>query len=141
MSSNTVSTYSVPTQNLKACSFLIDLAPLIWLHSQDPYRPSDIAQQLVHTTPMINWTAVQDLPAPVTLSNLDSLNEHGNTSVFLTSKEGIDADPQPAWLYGDTFDQNNNTGDAVSSVVITRDHGNGTLDAFYFYFYASVTQV
>ena len=90
---------------------------------------------------MVNWTAVQDLPASVTLSNLDSLNEHGNTSVFLTSKEGIDADPQPGWLYGDTFDQNNNTGDAISSVVITRDHRNGTLDAFYFYFYAWVIQI
>lgn len=85
---------------------------------------------------MVNWTRVQDIPSPLSLSNLDSLNEHGNDSVFLTSNEGIDADPQPAWLHGVTFDQNNSTGDAVSSVIITRDHANGMLDAFYFYFYA-----
>lgn len=114
----------------------MSIAPLVWLHSQDPYQPSDIGQQLVHTTPMVDWKPVEEVPSPLTLDNLDELNDHGNTSVFLTSKEGIDADPQPAWLLGVTPDSNGQTRDAVSSVIITRDVGDGTLDAFYFYFNA-----
>lgn len=111
-------------------------APLIWLHSQDPYRPSDIAQQLVHTTPLVDWKPVQGAPSPLTLNNLDSLNEHGNTSVFLTSKEGIDANPQPEWVYGVAPDEGERAREVVSSVIITREGVGGVVDAFYFYFYA-----
>ncbi|PYH94100.1 vacuolar protein sorting-associated protein 62 [Aspergillus ellipticus CBS 707.79] len=86
------------------------------------YQPSDFGQQLVHTTPMVNWTAIQGAPSPMTLDNLASLNNLGNTS--------------PAWLHGVKPDANGKTQGAVSSAIIVRDHGNGTLDAFYFYFYA-----
>ncbi|OJJ34138.1 hypothetical protein ASPWEDRAFT_52428 [Aspergillus wentii DTO 134E9] len=117
-------------------SFVLEYAPLVWLHSEESYQPSDIGQQLVHTTPMVNWTSTKDAPSPMTLDNLDKLNNLGNTSVYLTSKEGIDADPQPAWFHGTTPDEKGQTNNAVSCAIITRDHANGTLDAFYFYFYA-----
>ena len=98
--------------------------------------PSDIGQQLVHTSPMVNWTIIKAAPSPLTLNNLAELNTLGNTSVYLTSKEGIDADPQPSWLHGVTPNAHGNTEGAISSTIIIRDHGDGTLDAFYFYFYA-----
>jgi hypothetical protein len=72
----------------------------------------------------------------LTLDNLDSLNSLGNTSIYLTSLEGINASPQPAWFKGTTPDQQGKTNSAVSSTIIIRDHNNGTVDAFYFYFYA-----
>ncbi|OOF90832.1 hypothetical protein ASPCADRAFT_58511 [Aspergillus carbonarius ITEM 5010] len=116
--------------------YVMEYAPLVWLHSQETYMPSDIGQQLVHTSPMVNWTIIKAAPSPLTLNNLAELNTLGNTSVYLTSKEGIDADPQPSWLHGVTPNAHGNTEGAISSTIIIRDHGDGTLDAFYFYFYA-----
>lgn len=111
-------------------------APLVWLHSQDPYRPSDLQAQLDHTTPDLNWTVIPSAPAPLTLDNLDHLNSMGNTSVFLTSLEGIGAEPQPAWFRGITPDQEGRTGHGTGCAIVVVDHGGGTVDAFYFYFYA-----
>lgn len=115
---------------------LTSTAPLVWLHKEDPYMPSDIGQQLGHTTPQVNWKPIHGAPSPLTLNNLDSLNDLGNTSVFLTSIEGIDADPQPAWFRGVTPDENGQTKDAVTSTIIVREHGDNIVDAFYFYFNA-----
>ncbi|PYI14886.1 hypothetical protein BO99DRAFT_369416 [Aspergillus violaceofuscus CBS 115571] len=117
-------------------AYVIEYAPLVWLHSQDVYRPSDIGQQLIHTIPMVNWSSIPESPSPPTLDNLACLNNVGNTSVYLTSKEGIDADPQPSWFYGVDPDIYGVTEGAVSSTIIVHDHGDGTLDAFYFYFFA-----
>ncbi|OJI85831.1 hypothetical protein ASPTUDRAFT_55436 [Aspergillus tubingensis CBS 134.48] len=116
--------------------YVMDYAPLVWLYSKETYMPSDIGQQLVHTTPMVNYTAIKGAPSPLTLNNLAGLNKLGNTSVYLTSIEGIDATPEPAWFRGVRPDTNGKTNGAVSSTIITRNHGNGTVDAFYFYFYA-----
>ncbi|KAL4892901.1 hypothetical protein BDV59DRAFT_202262 [Aspergillus ambiguus] len=121
---------------------VVDYAPLVWLHSQDPFRPSGIAQQLMHTTPMVHGEPVQGAPSPLTLENLDRLNLLGNTSVFLTSQEGSNADPPPAWFRGVSPDATGETVGAVSACVIVVDHhdgtagSSGTLDAFYFYFFA-----
>ncbi|KAB8236892.1 uncharacterized protein BDW43DRAFT_297914 [Aspergillus alliaceus] len=116
--------------------YVLEYAPLVWLHSQDVYLPSDIGEQLLHTAPTVDWKPIEGASSPVTLNNLDQLNNHGNTSVYLTSKEGIDADPQPAWFGGVKPNAEGRTQNAVSSTIIVRDHGDGTLDAFYFYFYA-----
>lgn len=115
---------------------LTRIAPLVWLHSQDPYRPSDLQAQLDHTTPQVNWTIVQSAPAPLTLYNLDMLNSMGNTSVSLTSHEGIAARPEPAWFRGITPDQQGRTGNGTACAIVVVDNGGGSVDAFYFYFYA-----
>lgn len=85
---------------------------------------------------MVDWKPIPGAPSPATLDNLDAFNDLGNTSVFLTSQVPIDSDPQPTWFEGVKPDEKGKTQDAVSSVVITRDHGKGIVDAFYFYFYA-----
>lgn len=72
----------------------------------------------------------------MTLNNLDLLNSLGNTSVYLTSHEGIDASPEPAWFRGITPDQQGRTGNGTGCAIIMVDHGGGLVDAFYFYFYA-----
>lgn len=108
----------------------------MWLHSQETYYPSDLQAQLDHTTPKVNWTTVADAPSPLTLDNLDQLNDLGNASVYLTSHEGIDAVPEPAWFRGIVPDNDGRIGDGTGSAIIVVDHGGDDVDAFYFYFYA-----
>lgn len=109
-------------------------APVVWLHSQDPYLPSDIGSQLVHTKPEINYTPVNGAASPLTLDNLDSLNSEGGSSIYLTSLDDITQNP--SWPKGVAPDGNGKTNGAVSSAIIVNDHGSGLVDAFYFYFYA-----
>ncbi|KAJ5797914.1 uncharacterized protein N7503_007210 [Penicillium pulvis] len=111
-------------------------APLVWLYSTDPYRPSDLQAQLDNTTPEVNWTAVAGAPSPLTLENLDKLNDLGNTSVYLTTSGGIAQTPQPSWWDGITPDSNGRTGNATGCAIVVVNHGAGKVDAFYFYFYA-----
>ncbi|EPS26862.1 hypothetical protein POX_g08837 [Penicillium oxalicum] len=116
--------------------YVYDYAPLVWLHSEDPYRPSDLQAQLDNTTPEVNWQPIQGAPSPVTLDNLDQLNHLGNTSVYLTSHKGIATRPQPAWLRGVTPDAQGRAGNIIACAIVVVDHGEGNVDAFYFYFYA-----
>ncbi|KAL4997682.1 hypothetical protein BDV10DRAFT_195023 [Aspergillus recurvatus] len=111
------------------------LAPLVWLHSEDRYRPSGIAEHLDHVVPEVNYEPIDGVPSPLTLDNLDQLNALGNESVYLTSQEGINANPQPGWLYGAEIDENGQASD-VSSIIVVNDRGDGEVDAFYFYFYS-----
>ena len=109
-------------------------APLVWLYSGETYFPSDIATQLVHTKPEVNFTVVDGYPTPLTLNNLDSLNSEGGKSVYLTSDD--DVTTNPAWLKGVKPDGSGKTNGATSLAVIVNDRGNGEVDAFYMYFYA-----
>lgn len=111
-------------------------APLVWLYSTDPYRPSDLQSQLDHTTPQVNWTDIPNTPSPLTLNNLDQLNNLGNTSVYLTTHGGIAQEPQPSWWDGITPDSDGRIGNGTGCAIIIVDHGKGNVDAFYFYFYA-----
>ncbi|OQE90801.1 hypothetical protein PENNAL_c0011G02772 [Penicillium nalgiovense] len=116
--------------------YILEYAPLVWLHSEETYMPSDIQQQLDHTRPNVNWTALEGVESPLTLNNLDMLNSMGNTSVYLTSLEGIEADPEPAWFQGIRPDSQGRTENGTASIIVIADRGNGIVDAFYFYFYA-----
>lgn len=115
-------------------SFVTQYAPMVYLDSTEPYFPSDIGAQLQHTIPEINFTAVKGAPNPLTLDNVNQLNNLGGDNVYLTSKDNIQTNPQ--WLYGVKPDANGKTNGAVSCAVIVNDHGKGLVDAFYMYFYA-----
>ena len=106
----------------------------MWLHSQDPYFPSDIGAQLAHTQPKTNFAAVQGVQSSLTLDNLASLNALGGSSIYLTSVDDITTNP--AWLKGVKPDANGKTNEAISTAIIVNDHGAGNVDAFYMYFYA-----
>jgi hypothetical protein len=54
--------------------------------------------------------------------------------VFLSSIDNVD--PTPPWMNGVKPDPSGKTNEAKSCCVVVNDHGNGTVDAFYFYFYA-----
>jgi len=111
-------------------------APIVYLHSTETYFPSDLGAQLANTQPEINYEVVSGAPNPLTLNNLDSLNALGGSSIYLTSLEDTTSDPQPQWLKGVVPDSTGKTDGAVSCSIIVCDYGNGTVDAYYMYFYA-----
>ncbi|POS82778.1 hypothetical protein EPUL_006120 [Erysiphe pulchra] len=115
--------------------FIRDFAPLVFLDKNEKYFPSDIAKHIENTTPFINKTAINPPPS-VTVENLDSLNQYNvnETKVYLTLKEPVENNP--TFLLGTQPDENGKTVDATSCVVIVTDRGDGTVDAFYMYFYS-----
>ncbi|KAF3926109.1 hypothetical protein ABW21_db0201133 [Orbilia brochopaga] len=115
--------------------YALDYAPLIRLHSSDPYRPSDIGSMLANTQPKVNNQPVSGAPSPLTLDNLDSLNGLGGRSVYLTALKSPASDDQQAWLKGVAPDTNGKTNGAVSAAVIVNQKDERNTDVFYFYFY------
>lgn len=111
------------------------LAPLVILDRADRYYPSDLAAHVANTHPTVNFTSVKGMPSPLSLDNLDSLNALGDGSVYLTSTENVIK--LPKFINGRKPDAKTlQTRDAISSVIICVDKGNGMLDAFYMYFYS-----
>jgi hypothetical protein len=47
-----------------------------------------------------------------------------------------DVSKNPAWIKGVRPDANGKTNGAKSCCIVVNDHGTGTFDAFYMYFYA-----
>jgi hypothetical protein len=109
---------------------------LVWLDISEQYFPSDIYAQVINTDPHINFTEIENPPSPLTLENLDSLNQYGNKghNVYLTST--LDVTTSPRWLDGIVPDSYGKTNGATSCAIIVNNHGNGSVDAFYMYFYA-----
>jgi hypothetical protein len=115
-------------------SFVIDYAPMVYLHSQDLYLPSDIGSQLSNTEPRANFTPIPNGPNPLTLDNLAELNNLGGKDVYLTSK--VRPNERPEYFRGVLPNGDGETENAVTATIIVNDHGHETVDVFYFYFNA-----
>ncbi|TWU72786.1 hypothetical protein ED733_003771 [Metarhizium rileyi] len=118
-------------------------APLVWLHSDDPFRPSDLLEHIRHTTPKVNQEPLSDLP-DLDLSNLALLNNISHGLVALSSNDNVTA--LPAWLLGELPDASGRIVNATPCVVILVEQSPRDIDAFFFYFYsydrgANLTQV
>ncbi|KJK77367.1 hypothetical protein H634G_07106 [Metarhizium anisopliae BRIP 53293] len=118
-------------------------APLVWLHSEDPFRPADLLQHIRHTTPTANQEPVSDLPN-LDLNNLALLNNVSSGQVALTSNDDVTA--LPDWLLGQLPDASGRIVNATPCVVILVEQSPRDVDAFFFYFYsydrgANITQV
>jgi hypothetical protein len=112
-------------------------APLVWLDKGEAYFPSDMGAQVANTRPYVNLTAIANPPNPLTLDNLDALNAYGNggRDVYLTS--AIDVRNSPPFFKGVVpSSTTGKTENAISCAIIVTDKGNGSVDAFYMYFYA-----
>ncbi|KAI9801732.1 MAG: hypothetical protein M1826_005129 [Phylliscum demangeonii] len=111
--------------------------PKVWLHSTEAYLPADWAAQLLHTTPQVNYAPLPRAPTGLTLDDLDRFNglAPDPKTIYLTAVD--DVSKQPGWLHG--VAPNATTGQTqgvTSCVIVVTDHGQGSVDAFYFYFYA-----
>ncbi|KFA81269.1 hypothetical protein S40288_04867 [Stachybotrys chartarum IBT 40288] len=127
---------------LQCPDYVTTYAPLVWLHSDDPYMPSDILTHVQHTKPQLDGKPIPDVPA-LDLDNLDVLNDFGD-QVALTSIH--DPTTFPAWIFGKTPDEAGQVHNATPAVVVLVEKNELDLDAFYFYFYSynegpNITQV
>ncbi|KAH6893365.1 vacuolar protein sorting-associated protein 62 [Thelonectria olida] len=129
---------------LKCPDYVASHAPLVWLHSDDPYMPTDLQTHILHTTAMLDGKPIPNLP-PLNLDNLEILNEYGGR-VALTSNDDPTKPDFPEWLLGEAPDETGKIHNSTPCVVILVDRSPTDVDAFYFYFYAfnegaNITQV
>ncbi|KAK6522462.1 hypothetical protein TWF281_003023 [Arthrobotrys megalospora] len=115
--------------------YALDYAPLVYLHSDDEYRPSNIRSMLRNTQPKVNFEPISGAPSPLTLDSLDQLNNYGGESVYLTATKDVAADSQQPWLKGVAPDETGLTSGAISAAIIVNEKDSITTDVFYFYFY------
>ncbi|KAI0081663.1 hypothetical protein K474DRAFT_1587496 [Panus rudis PR-1116 ss-1] len=109
--------------------FVLEFAPISHLWSQETWFPSDISTHLTHVSPQINFT---DVAPAVTFTNISALG----ADVFLTSKDPIDASPQPAWMVSTENKPDGKGRSGAPATIILVEKDGGILDAFYFYFYS-----
>ncbi|KAK1624692.1 vacuolar protein sorting-associated protein 62 [Colletotrichum phormii] len=118
--------------DLRCPDYVIQHAPLLWLHSEDPYMPSDLLTHIQHTSPALDGNPIFDV-ATLDLDNLETLNRFGD-EVALTSND--DPLSYPEWIHGATPDADGRISNATPCVVVLVEKGERDLDAFYFYFYS-----
>ncbi|KAI9700973.1 MAG: hypothetical protein M1820_006618 [Bogoriella megaspora] len=125
--------------------YVTRFAPLVYIDVNDIFLPSDISAQLLNSRPEVNSTQLSNTPSNLTLDNLSSLNAEGNCDSFSNCWLYLSSDYQhilggvehnPLWVYGVIPDPSGKTENATSAAVVVNDHGNGLVDAYYFYFYA-----
>ncbi|QDS76337.1 hypothetical protein FKW77_002752 [Venturia effusa] len=122
--------------------YVIRHAPLVWLHSEDPFRPSDFGEHLKHTTAKLYGSPIPKLPI-LNLDNLELLNDYGK-EVALTSNDDVTIIPQ--WLLGETPNASGAIETAIPCAIIMLEKTSRDVDVYYFYFYsydrgANITQV
>jgi hypothetical protein len=122
-------------QNGEIPSYVIDYAPLVYLYSEERYRPYDIREFVTHfhvTHP--NGSVVPGTETDMTLGKLGELS--GNEDLYLTANEDFDTDPN--WITGIKNKPSLIDGeikDAPATLIVV-DKGNGWVDAYWFYFYS-----
>ncbi|KIW07471.1 uncharacterized protein PV09_01439 [Verruconis gallopava] len=131
-----------PSLDDKVPDFALKYAPLIWLHSEDPFRPSDVLQHIRHTTPALDFEPLFGLPE-LGLDNLEILNQFGH-EVSLTSADDVTL--MPEWIMGEVPDADGKLHRSTACCVILVEKGPRDVDVFYFYFYSydrgsNITQV
>ena len=76
--------------------YVLDYAPLVFLHPEEPYWPSDPAEHLSNITPRFKDSTLKSSEYPA-LSNLSRLNDYdGGESVYFTSNDNVQ--DYPPWL-------------------------------------------
>jgi hypothetical protein len=110
-------------QNLP--SYVLQYAPISYLHSQEKFWPADVADHLTHVTAQESGKTIAKSVDFGVIGSLAS-------DVYLTSKDDIES--RPSWLSGIKTDSSGYT-DAPATIIITEKSG-GITDAFYFYFYS-----
>ncbi|KAL9123696.1 MAG: hypothetical protein Q9217_006900 [Psora testacea] len=140
--------------------YVLDHAPYVHLYSEEQFWPCNTVEHLLHTTPELNYTPIEEQRQVLNLTNLDKLNDYERgRHVFLTSKDNVE--DRPEWLGGaeniptrfkedvsdkgrfhpsHTYEPINNNREGGRSdapaVLVTVNKGDGVVDAFWFFFYS-----
>ena len=82
--------------------YVLDHAPYVHLFSGEEFWPCDIAEHIVHTSPHINYTMIEEMETDRNLTNLDELNEYEGARygrfIYLQSDDNVEE--RPRWLGG-----------------------------------------
>ncbi|KAL3424065.1 vacuolar protein sorting-associated protein 62 [Phlyctema vagabunda] len=116
--------------------YVLAYAPIVVLDKNELFFPSDMGAHVRNTSPALNFTALASPPTPLSLDNLNLLNDLGGEEIYLTLDDEIELPNEPSFLKGDRPDQRSLKTAGKSCVVIIKDRGHGMLDAFYMYFYS-----
>ncbi|CCE61648.1 hypothetical protein TPHA_0A05740 [Tetrapisispora phaffii CBS 4417] len=135
--------------NSEVPSYVIDFCPLVHLHTEEEYWPSDIADyvknfNLTDATGNIilggtseNPLSLKDLKAYYKLKHKNKKSKKdkfiSSSSVVMTSIDDFDKDPD--WLIGHRPKFGTGYIKKGPAVLVVVDKGNGWVDAFWFYFY------
>jgi hypothetical protein len=109
------------------------IAPLLWLHPEDPFRPSDLLAHVRHTTPMSAHKPIPDVP-DLNLDNLAVLNTAKGGPGALASKDNVTE--IPSWLLGEMPDEKGILHNSTACVVLLIEKSPEITDVFYWYFYS-----
>ncbi|QRW12002.1 vacuolar protein sorting-associated protein 62 [Ceratobasidium sp. AG-Ba] len=124
-------------------SYALTYAPIVHLHSQENFWPSDPSVHLNHVTAKLqNFSDDTSAPFPLTVSNLNYPGS--NENVYLTGNDNVEDEPE--WLRS-TYGKPNHQGEsAAPSAIIAVDKlhsiyqseliGPGYVDIFYPFFYS-----
>lgn len=82
--------------------YIFDHTPYVHLFSGENFWPCNLAEHLVHTTPNLNYTEIEEMKTDRNLSNLAELNDYegarGGRFVYLKSDDNVEE--RPDWLGG-----------------------------------------
>ncbi|CAG9948541.1 unnamed protein product [Clonostachys rosea f. rosea IK726] len=117
----------------KVPDYVIKHAPLLWLHPEDPFRPSDLLAHVRHTTPMSAHKPIPDVP-DLNLDNLAVLNTAKGGPGALASKDNVTE--IPSWLLGEMPDEKGILHNSTACVVLLIEKSPEITDVFYWYFYS-----
>ncbi|EFP80510.2 uncharacterized protein PGTG_06466 [Puccinia graminis f. sp. tritici CRL 75-36-700-3] len=134
------------TANQTLPQFALDFAPLVYLHSDEVFWPSDLNQHFDNVQPQINFTTLESylVSAQTTQdflgsNNLQSIEPTQQEITYLSSKQPIFDLDKASWLRGvGPPDQSGRS--AAASIIIavdkTQQVGPGWVDVFYLFFYS-----
>ncbi|KAF2722403.1 carbohydrate-binding module family 18 protein [Polychaeton citri CBS 116435] len=82
--------------------YVLDHAPYVHLFSGEDFWPCDIAEHLVHTSPRVNYTVIEEMKEDRNLTNLDELNDYdgGKNGRFIYLQSNDNVEERPRWLGG-----------------------------------------
>lgn len=99
------------TSNQTIPQYALDFAPLVYLHSDEVFWPSDLNQHLNNVQPQINFSTInsylatgQSTQAFLTAGNLETIDPTEQELIYLSSKEPIfDLDASPWYINSSLF--------------------------------------
>lgn len=122
----------IPMKSSTIPDYVIKHAPIVHLYSEERYYPYDIEEYVSHFDLLTS-----DKQTIQTNIDIQELQHYPDMrSLYITAKDEFINDPE--WITGKNSIPDIETGkiNNAPATLIVADHGNGYVDAFWFYFYS-----